>query len=234
MKNFKNLAKRSALFALTFALAIGMAVPASAADGETDKPSDCQTVTFHYPSLTDAEREELIRKEMEQLLGPDAEYHMYFGDPEAGEAMPLNDVDEYKTEYSNIREVTVTGEPRGAGSTALRATGETNYIGWTYSEEGGPSISKSIDFSAQYKIVTVSFSLGIISDTQRYSYNVGVEHPTKGVWYRINTVTKVYEVQLYTIYKKVYSGDTGSYTWEEFSGGKFQNRTGISFDIRKS
>ena len=64
-----------------------------------EKMDEVHTVSFEYAPLTDSERNEFIREEMEKLLGSDADYRMYFGNEEENLIVPLNDIDEYKTEW---------------------------------------------------------------------------------------------------------------------------------------
>ena len=135
-----------------------------------EKMDEVHTVSFEYAPLTDSERNEFIREEMEKLLGSDADYRMYFGNEEENLIVPLNDIDEYKTEWSPKKSVDVSGTPGGVLEASLSVSGsgnQTYYLGWTYTDEGGPSVEKGISFSSPFKYVNVSFSLGMVSNSDK-------------------------------------------------------------------
>ena len=174
------------------------------------------TVSFEYAPLTDSERNEFIREEMEKLLGSDADYRMYFGNEEENLIVPLNDIDEYKTEWSPQKSVDVSGTPGGVLKASLSVSGsgnQTYYLGWTYTDEGGPSVEKGISFSSPFKYINVSFSLGMVSNSDKYGIEFGIYDAKPGVKYKVTKVTKTYDVQQYIIYKKKYN-DAGTYSWD--------------------
>ena len=143
--------------------------------------------------LTDDERKALIREEMERLLGPDAVYCMYFGDEDTNGIMPINDIDEYKTEYSPIKSVSISGKPGGVLEASLSVSGpsdQTYYLGWTYTDAGGPSVSKGISFAHPFKFITVSLSLGMVSNTDNYGIEFGINDAKPGVKYKVTEVAQ--------------------------------------------
>ena len=217
---------------LVTVLTIGLGTLPAAAE---EKMNEVHTVSFDYASLTDDDRNEFIREEMEKLLGPDADYRMYFGNEEKNLIAPLNDIDEYKTEYSEKKSVKVSGTPGGILEASLSVSGpsdQTYYLGWTYTDDGGPSVEKGISFSTPFKYLNISFSLGKVSDSDRYGIAFGIVDAKPGVRYKVTTVTKTYDVQQYIIYKKVYN-DAGTYTWEEWSGGTLKKVTNRDFTIEQ-
>lgn len=200
-----------------------------------EKMDEVHTVSFEYAPLTDSERNEFIREEMEKLLGSDADYRMYFGNEEENLIVPLNDIDEYKTEWSPKKSVDVSGTPGGVLKALLSVSGsgnQTYYLGWTYTDEGGPSVEKGISFFSPFKYINVSFSLGMVSNSDKYGIEFGIYDAKPGVKYKVTKVTKTYDVQQYIIYKKKYN-DAGTYSWEEWSGGNSTKLTNRDFTIKR-
>ena len=230
---YKFIAKKLVPILLVSSMSLCLSVPAMAAEEKEGESSNMHAVSIDYAPLTDDERKALIREEMERLLGPDAVYCMYFGDEDTNGIMPINDIDEYKTEYSPIKSVSISGKPGGVLEASLSVSGpsdQTYYLGWTYTDAGGPSVSKGISFAHPFKFITVSLSLGMVSNTDNYGIEFGINDAKPGVKYKVTEVTKTYDVQEYIIYKKVYN-DAGSYTWEEWSGGKTETVTNRNFKI---
>lgn len=229
----KYLARKLVLALLVSVVIISLTVPTMAAEEKKDEDSYEHTVSFEYAPLTDEEREAYIREEMEKLLGPDADYCMYFGDEDTNQIMPMNDIDEYKTEYSPTKSVSVSGKPGGVLEASLSVSGpsdQTYYLGWTYTDAGGPTVSKGISFAHPFNFLTVSFSLGMVSNTDKYGIEFGINDAKPGVKYKVNKVTKTYDVVKYIIYTKRYD-DAGNYTWHEWSGGKIETLTNRDFNI---
>lgn len=229
---YEIIARKFISILLVTVLIMGLSTLSAAA---TEKVDEVHTVSFEYASLTDDEQNELIREEMEKLLGPDADYRMYFGNEEENVIAPLNDIDEYKTEYSPKTSVDVSGTPGGILEASLSVSGSSDqkyYLGWTYTDEGGPSVEKGVSFSSPFKYVNISFSLGKVSNSDRYGIEFGIHDAKPGVKYKVTKVLKTYDVQQYIIYKKVYN-NAGTYTWEKWSGGNLKKVTNRDFTIRQ-
>ena len=128
-------------------------------------------------------------------------------------------------------------EHRGGGvlKALLSVSGsgnQTYYLGWTYTDEGGPSVEKGISFFSPFKYINVSFSLGMVSNSDKYGIEFGIYDAKPGVKYKVTKVTKTYDVQQYIIYKKKYN-DAGTYSWEEWSGGNSTKLTNRDFTIKR-
>lgn len=125
---------------------------------------------------------------------------------------PLNDISEYKTEYSATKYQTISGyagnQPSGGVSIPQ---GGSIY----YSPNGGGEKSFTISFGGAYGSVGISLPLGVrTSGVSGYSANVS------GPGYWKLWVDNQYSVRAYIIYKKEYYSDGAfGYTWKKFSSG---------------
>ncbi len=127
--------------------------------------------------------------------------------------VPLNDLSDYKHEYSDKVRKWVSGYAGGIPSEGL-------YVeyggGFFYEPEDGPLKEISIAFGGKYGSVGFSVPLGRrTAKVSAYIANV----PAKG-FYKLK-VENCYEFQAYIIYKKVWN-DAGTYTWKKFSTGKIK------------
>lgn len=223
----KSIVRGMLLICLFFSMMMTGAVAYAAA--EADKTT--HTVSFEYAPLTDEERNACIREEMERLLGSNTGYRVFFGTEEENQIAPINDIDEYKTEYSPKKSVSVSGKPGGILEPSLSVSGpsdQTYYLGWTYTDEGGPTLTKGVSFDHPFRYLTVSLSLGMVSNSDKYGIEFGILDAKPGVKYKVSSISKTYDVQQYIIYKKVYN-DAGTYTWSEWSSGALKHLTNRDF-----
>lgn len=125
---------------------------------------------------------------------------------------PLNDISEYKTEYSDTKYQTISGyagnQPPGGVSIPQ---GGSIY----YSPDGGGEKSFTVSFGGGYGSVAISLPLGVrTSGVAGYSANVS------GPGYWKLWVDNQYSVRAYIMYKKEYYSDGAfGYTWKKFSSG---------------
>lgn len=164
------------------------------------------TVLVHSESEVD----KLFKKEIDNLLirnGIDPSNNTILLD---GESITRNDLNDYKTVYSEEQRVVVTGIPGGQLKEGIKFSSPSGGIIY-YTPEGGPSESISVGFS--YGAVSVTFPLG-----KKVSRVTGHAAIVPGdAYYKIKAENE-YACRKYTIYKKIYNEFDG-YTWQEWSGG---------------
>lgn len=128
-----------------------------------------------------------------------------------GDIMPLNDINDYKTEYSPKKTVTASGYAGNQPSGGIQfKTGG----GFYYAEDGGPQVTVSVSFPAPFKGVSFGIGMGVVKNTS----GVFVTVPETTGFYKCR-VNKTYEVTRYIIYHRSFDEATWSEVWKEWSGG---------------
>lgn len=121
----------------------------------------------------------------------------------------LNDMDNYKTESSEVRYASVSG---WAGNQPPQGVSISSGGLIHYSPSGGGNVSVSVAFNNPFGSVSVSIPLGRRSDAVT-GYSASI--PPTGNWKL--WVRNVYSVQTFIGYQKYWVDDFTGYVWREFT-----------------
>lgn len=191
-----------------------LTIRANAAQEPNERPF---TVIYENPMTEEEFEEKFWQHILEQVEGlglNPAECAVSLG---AGDIIPLNDPDDYKTEYSGWKTVSAKGYPGNQPFGGMMfPTGGGFYI----SDDGGPVISVALNFPglpAPFQKYSISVSLGNVSNSGGLYANA----PRTDTYYRC-VVEREYRVNAYVIYHRSWSEPDWAYVWNEWSGGVYK------------
>lgn len=198
---------------LSLVLALGMAVsicPAALAEGagSAELPDAYSYSMFSSEEEWKAHVKEQIAAEL-SAQGIESGNIYFPGDP-----MPLNDIDDYKTEVVGTKEVVVSGYPGGQNPNGVTFDSELGGSIW-YVPKGGPTVSVTVSFGT-WGSVSVALDLGRQAPTGTVTgYSAFIPG---GRAYKL-WVDNTYSISKYVTYKRVWVDDFTGYQWVEYTSG---------------
>lgn len=205
--------KKAILMIVAAALACStLTINGNATQGSVDYP---YAILYENPMTEEERAGELRQQILTQVedLGLDpSECAVSIGMD--GNIIPLNDLDDYKTEYSGWKTFFATGYPGNQPPGGMMfPTGGGFYV----SDDGGPVVTVALNFPgfpAPFQGYSLSVSIGNVASGGGLYANA----PRKDVYYKC-VVEREYRANVYVIYHRSWSESDWAYVWEEWSGG---------------